>query len=310
MALRHYNYVDEIYFPNFSVIPSIDFITLGTNEDNLDIVDKILINNGFVSFNDKYLKKGKYEKMRLYRSIDDRVNINVIYDLKHKFLNMPNQLVTIHDPFRDLLDLLDVLFKRHGIESKMSKIEISFDFFTDKVYDLYEIIQSSLYLKYQKSNSFNVKTTYYTNNIRKSAKGMRQYVKSAGREKWVRVELVLARRKIKELEIEFPLTSFSDLDIFHFFEFKNLSMEKILKYLIWKNRGKINTIGDRSKKWENLLDRQIESWVNGCLCYPDSLMGKIEILKSKEKGIENFHRFLGPNERLNSEVVPKNWTMC
>ena len=273
------------------------------------VVDKILKKNGFRVISDVKLKKGNYEMKRRYRSIDGRINIDFFHGFKGSYKGSPTLLLTIHDPFTDLLIYFDQVFKYHQIYPKLSRIEIAFDFYTDNTFEVYNFLQSHLFLKYQKTNSFKKKTTLYTNNVRKSIKGIRLYPKpKKGKKEFVRLELQLKRSKIRELKLELPLTTINQLDLSKFFEFRYLDKDRLLSHFIWWARERIKKMNENGRRFKNgdLYIRQLES-LTRCYGEQKSFMKIVEVLKSgRFCVVPNFSRFLVPFKEFN-EYFNRIW---
>jgi hypothetical protein len=178
-------------------------------------------------------------------------------------------------------------------------MEIPLDFFTGDILGLENFIRNHLFLKYQKSKSFFFKTTFYTNNIRKSVKGARVYEKTGDGNRFLRLEFVLAERKLQDLGLEFPLKKLFPFDFRKFFDFRILNEDHLRDYLVWKERDKIAEINSRRPGFGGIINRHIESRISSKFGYEDSLMGKVEILKSEYFGILNYSRFLEPYKEFN-----------
>jgi hypothetical protein len=122
------------------------------------------------------------------------------------------------------------------------KMELAFDFFVKGIStdEFKDIIRKHLCLTYQRSKSFNYKTTFYTNNVRKSSKGIRLYPKKISGKPAVRLELEIHRSKIRDLNIPFPVTDKSlRIDYSQMFCFKKLDTEKLMNYELKKARHDI-----------------------------------------------------------------------
>jgi hypothetical protein len=303
------NYIPEIYFPKFSLIPKIDLATLSNiHPKEQSLVERILIENGFRVISDLKIEKVNYDMKRRY-SFDNEIFVDLLHGFKGKYRGRPTLLLTIHDPFHDLLVLFDQAFKYHEIYPKLSKIELALDFYTDNTFEVFNFLINHLLLKYQKSNSGMKKTTFYTNNIRKSVKGIRVYPKpKKGKKEFVRMELVLSRQKIYELGLELPLTTISQLDLSKFFEFRYLDKDRLSAYLIWWARDRIKKLNEnkRFKNYGDIYIRQLES-ITRCYNGQESFMKIVEALRSgKFCVVPNFSRFLVPLKEFN-DYFNKIW---
>jgi hypothetical protein len=185
----------------------------------------------------------------------------------------------------------------------VSKIELAWDFSCVSVWDLHEFLRKHLFLKYQRSPAKRFKNTYYTNDLRRSVKGIRLYPRPIDSEykDVVRLELEIHRPKIRDLKIAFPITSGDlDLDFRKFFEFGKMDWKKFIAYIVkqnWKHIGRINS---KRPGCGDLILRQIES---SCVTWADMpLMSAVEDLKTKPYGVKNVSRFLVPMYDLNALI--------
>ena len=151
--------------------------------------------------------------------------------------------------------------------------------------------------------------TYYTSDVRQSSKGNRVYVK---RDKlgnpFVRLELVLNRAVIRNLDINFPVTSKDlDLDYTRFCEFMGLVEDKMRRSLLKQNQKKIHQMNNRKRshgmhpvrqKVGDILRSQIESYIR--TANTGSLMACIEFLggrwnpDQKYEPVQQYRRFMKP----------------
>jgi hypothetical protein len=161
-----------------------------------------------------------------------------------------------------------------------------------------------LFLKNQKSKSFRFKSTFYLDNIRRSTKDQKIYVKALdnSREQFIRVELTLRRPLIHRLKLDFP-PAVEDFPIFRCFEFRRFEEDRLRNYLIRRNRNLIAQMEQRRPGYGSLVESTINSWVNcnfqtghGDL---KPLMEISEALKSSKGYLPNYSRFLKSVEDLN-----------
>ena len=184
----------------------------------------------------------------------------------------------------------------------MSQLEIAFDFFPEKLFDLYTFLKEHLYLKYSRTDPYGwYETTFYANNLRKSCKGMRIYIKRLENRRSVRLELLLNREAIRCLGLGFP-PALGSLSFLRYFEFKTLSEDRLRNYMIRQKQDQIAESERRRPGFGGLVICQIDSWISSFFGSEESLMGKIAFLKSK-KGLPNYWRFLDPVEELNTEFI-------
>jgi len=297
------SYIDNIYFSsqlsNLKIKTSIDLIVLSSEEMDLDLLDAEL-KQWYRIKSDVRLKKGNFKRKRTYINIFG--TISLLYQSK-PFNNeyyRPTFLFELHQPDIQMMDQLHSIFIELGISPIVKKIELAWDFYVGYVAGFQEFIEHYLFLKYQRNPSKKRDNTYYTNDLRSSSKGIRVYPrpKDSERKEYVRLELEIHRRKIKDLRITFPIQAHHlDLDYRNFFEFIRLDTEKLYNYMVkkyWKQMGDVNR---RRPGFGQLVLRNIESWIS-CITY-EPMMEAVEKLKSKDYGIPGFYRFLVPIVELN-----------
>jgi hypothetical protein len=306
------NYITQVYFspPRHSIQKKIDLITLSTiDPDEKQSIDDLLVQNGFRAISDQKMTRGNFAMKRTYESKSDDAKVEILHSPKSSFRGRPTLILTIHDPHESLLELFHSFFRSRDIHPKVSQMELAFDFFTSTVRDLWNLkdfLESHLFLKYQRTNSFWYKTTYYLNKGRRSSKGQKIYVKQLENtgEQFVRVELTLRRRSISSLELEFP-PAVEAIPLSRFFEFRRFNEEHLRDHLIWRRRDLIAQIEQRRPGYGSLLVSQTHSWVN-CISQTEHgdlkpLMEINQALKSAKDYLPNYSRFLKPFEQFNRE---------
>jgi len=309
------NYINNNYFtqqnnkkhnheyPDFTVKTSIDFFTLSIKEnaDHHTLRD-ILISIGFKSIRHDILVKGNYPKKWSFRNIDTGITAEVFYASKK--ICYPSLMLTIHDPNKELVNLLHHNFLKRKIHVKLSYVELTFDFFTDEVIRLRELLKSCTFMNNARSKPGRKKTTYYLNNLRKSVRGMRIYTRPESNH--VRMEVTLKSQLLKRLGLSFPLDSIDSLDLTRFFSFKFVDQERLRKYLIWSNRKLVEKIDQKRPGFGNLVECQIQSWINGIVMdtHGDAtyLMDQITEFKF-ENAIPTFTRFLRPIDDFSEKFM-------
>jgi hypothetical protein len=143
--------------------------------------------------------------------------------------------------------------------------------------------------------------------VRKTSKGTRTYPKKIDGKRAVRLELVLNRRLIKALRLEFPLESLDKIDFRKYFSFRFLDLERITASLIRANSEDIAKLDKEDGISGQLIIREIESWVRTMFInevpQDEKLMRHVEILKSKDRGISNYGRFLKDLTDVNQDFI-------
>ena len=226
--------------------------------------------------------------------------LSVFYKPK-KQLGSTKILIHLHQPSEELCNSLTSIFLRIGLEPKMSKIDLAWDFYASNTRLFREdFLASHLFLKIGKTPAFAFKNTFYTNNLRNSVKGIRVYPKEIDGQWVTRLELSLSRAGLRRLKIGFP-PDLTGLDYSRFFEFRKVDPKKLYKYALWLNRRKINRAIRLNKLGTlRIIKSHIDSWVREAV-FGKSLMDASDYLK-KAGRIPSHHRFLVPLERAN-EVI-------
>ncbi|MGD0021708.1 MAG: hypothetical protein ABSC54_05335 [Smithellaceae bacterium] len=302
------NNIDIIYslIINYSVEKKLDFITLSIRSDKYEKqIYSLLELYKFRLVSNEKLGKGNYDIKRTYKSDNDIASIEIMRGVKKRFY--PALLIKIHDANRELLSILDSFFKYNSIKITVSVIEMTFDFSTDDRIKFIEFMKSHLVLKHTraKANS-GYRTTFYTNDIRTSAKGMRVYDDAfkGNDKKMVRMELVLNRAVIRKLGLEFPLSSIDLVDLSKFFSFKVINEKRIKDYLFWKHRKRIAAAEERRKGMGSLFKAHLNSHLS-CILVKESLMENLDNLKSEKRMIPNYSRFIEPLDWFNSDFLER-----
>jgi hypothetical protein len=289
---------------DLNVKTSIDLIVLSCEESEFKLLDEEFKKYYKVN-TDHALYEGNFKRRRVYENSAGKVDL--LYRSKRfggRFYK-PMFLIYLHQPSRSVICQLHSIFKKLGIVPLVKKIELAWDFYIINVWGFQGVIEQHLFLKYQRSPSFKYKNTFYTNDLRKSVKGLRVYPrpKDLDYKDCVRVELEIQRSKIKQLGIDFPIQPHHlNLDFRNYFEFRKFDLKKLYNYFVRDsgNRRKIAEMNRRRAGLGQLVLRHIEEWIRGLTKMP--LMEAVEELKSKDYGIPNYSRFLVPMGKFNMLV--------
>lgn len=300
---RHgsHNYIYNNYFnkTKCSLCISLDFITLNNvHPDNEIMLYEILNSNKFTVVKDVKLDKGNYKMKRVYKNCYDNTVVDIYHHQKYEAKGDRSLSIRIHHPSQEIVSFLDSIFKFHGINPKVSQIEMTFDFYVGDTTDFRNLLKSHLFLKNQGSYSFTYKgETFYTNNLRKSAKGMRLYIKQNEiGQKIVRLELVLRRPLIHRLGLQFPLNDIDSLTLSKFFYFAHLKEDDFKKYVFKRNKRSMEQLGEIDPFEVGIIEDHVESWLR---C-SESLMEKVEVIRDGIK-IKNCSRFIEPLNNFNKK---------
>jgi hypothetical protein len=191
------------------------------------------------------------------------------------------------------MEIVDMILSDLLFDPKLMKMELAWDFYVKGIpaFEFKEYLEKHLCLRYSRSKPFRIKSTFYTNNVRKSSKGVRVYPEKITQSYPVRVELEIHRGKIRDLNIPFPITEESlNIDFTKMFCFKRLDLNKLMKSEIKKSRHDIAMANIRRPKMGQIILRTIEAYFDHI--DSDSLMESLEKLKDKDHGVDNYDRFL------------------
>ena len=185
-----YNNIDDSYIPDFTLKPSIDWLSLSDiHLKYLNPICNLLILNNFKLTKTNFHQNKKFHWSKEYS--DDNIQIQLFHNMMIKGVLIPTIMIKIHDPNKELLDLFHNYFSKLSIIYKLSQVELTFDFYTEDLEDFQEFLDNKLRLRYQKQKSFNIEDTFYTTDIRKATKGTRTYLKPFDNPEFVRMELLL-----------------------------------------------------------------------------------------------------------------------
>lgn len=297
------NHIDTFYFSNYFILKHIDLVKYSSNEkDNEKIIFRIIEAIGYKRVKKLILPKGKYTFKDTYNHHDDITVVDVIYDLKSEGSGLPAFLISIHDPSEELINFLSASCVYNNINLKVSKIELTYDFYNlsgDGRFELFDFLKSHLVLKSSRSKpSEQYLTTFYANQLKRSSKGLKIYLRpDHNNKRLVRLELTLKRQILRKLKISPSLKSIDSVNPSEYFFFMSLDENKLINHLKWKSRKTHKSDNSRNKFMrDELVERHVENYVYGFLLEPFSLMGKIVNLKSKESGVKGYSRFLVPHK--------------
>jgi len=304
------NYIQNLnktYLPPFSLKISTDLITLTLDRDIKPNLSRILSEIGFKGSNGGWAKGKTYRHIWQFKSEECGISIDLLYNATKPFY--PRNQLTIHDPDREFLELVGVVFKSLDVLPKISCIELAFDFYTvdsSELLYLEDFIKNHLFLRYQRKPSFKYKGTYYTTNLRQAAKGTRLYAKRIGEELALRLELVLHRTVVGDLGLEWPLEDIDSLiDLNRFFDFRVLDEARLGNYLVKQCKQYLR---DSTKEADHQDADAIGRTIRAALLSgEDALMARLERLRRSPQ-ISTYHRFLCPMNDFNrdfSEAVAR-----
>ncbi|MCE5265973.1 MAG: hypothetical protein LLG97_20890 [Deltaproteobacteria bacterium] len=302
------DYSDIFDFSNYSLLTSLDYIILNIF-DPIDAYNlfKVIEDYGFKVVSDQILNKGNYERKRIYRNIDR--TLEFLYRLRDEKSSVPPVRMHLRHPDQEMILIFSEIIQRCGLRVLTSVVEVTFDFCGKNLQDLMDFFHYRLFVRYQKSRPFRFEgertTTFYPEDCRSSeSKGMREYRKkfddgSAS----FRFELVLKRRILRRLGLEFPLSNIDEINWLSFFDFRQLDLDGLRDYLIWLQRKSIAEEALQPRIWRGSA---IVSYIDYChrplLDNDLSLMEKMRLIKTR-LNVRNYARFLIPLDRINQRFM-------
>jgi hypothetical protein len=309
------NYVDDVYdldISAFKLNPSIDTIKLSAIPARyLNPISDLLTENGFKKISDT-IPKGKYDRLRMFN--DGKTEIKILYNLEDSKRGGYPIFIEINELTQEIIDLFDMFFSQNIIFPKVSQVDIAFDFYTDAdPVNFLDNLNKYLFLRYQRLPGGAKGNTKYSTNLRKACKGTRTYLKCINDQWVVRLELVLKRKVINKLGLEFPLKSLDKILFEKYFIFKALDLDLIIASFVRARKDDIDKLDKQDGISGQLLIRQIESLVRSIFVpkrrWDDTLMWKLEKLKDNKIVIANYSRFLKDltlfNQRFRKALVGK-----
>jgi len=304
---KHFNYFSK-QLTEITVKTSIDLVRLSNiGYYCFTRIDKQLKDNGYAVIRDCVPRRSNYKRIRQYEKNTSK--IDYLYKHRCQDIHSTNDTLILHSPDSETMALVDEIFWKTYDTPLLKKIELAWDFYVKGIpaLEFKEAIQKHLCLRYSRSKSGKCETTFYTNKIRKSPKGIRLYPKVIDNKDVVRLELELKGKMLKDWKIPFPVTDKSlNHDYSKMFCFKKIDTEKLMKAEIKKNRHDIAMADIESPQMGQLVLSYIEAYIDAVDC--DSFMGGLEVLKDKEHGVNNHARFLVPMEKetaLINEVIDR-----
>jgi hypothetical protein len=293
------------HLSDFTIKTSIDKMNISVKSLDPDlIISKLLRHYYFIN---KFKPKGdRYDHIVNFKNELNKVSL--LYS--NKIYVRP--LFIIHDPTPAVIDIFISVFKaldKNGIDPKVSLLELAWDFYSDifeHLLHLKESIDRHTFLRYQRQNSYDFENdgTFYSTNVRRAVKGTRSYLgPKKGKKEYVRFEVELHRRKIRDLDITFPIRSHHlDIEFSKIFEFRWFDVEKYRKRTFKWHRVQLSLKKKdqtrRSKMSYGIIVNLIEKRLNWITETP--LMEVIDYLKARK--IKDYHHFLYPMENENRIV--------
>jgi len=296
------NHIDIFYFSNYFILKHIHLVKYSSSiNDDKELMFRIIEYIGYKRVKKHKLLKGKYKFKETYKHHTDIASVDVFHGLKDEYIGHPNFLLAVHDPSKELIDVLSSSCTNNGINLKVSKIELTYDFYNlsgKNRFEFFDFLKSHILLKSSRSKpSERYLTTFYANELKRSSKGLKVYLRKDFRNKrLVRLELTFKRLMLKKLKISPSLKTIDSVNPSDYFLFMSLDENKLVNHLKWKSRRTHKSDNSRKKFiHDELIERHVENYVYGFLLESFSLMGKIVKLKS-ESGIVNYSRFLVPHK--------------
>jgi hypothetical protein len=298
---RANNNSDNFHFSDYSLITSLDYIILNIFDPNdAYILFEVIDDYGFKVVSDQIINKGNYDRKRIYRNND--LSVEFLYKLKSDYSSLPPIRLYLRHPNQELILIISEIINNHRIEANTSVVEVSFDFYGKHLYNLMDFFHSHLFVRYQKSIPRRFKTTSYPEDCRSKVKGMRIYWKTDdGDRRFLRVELVLKRRVLKRMGLEFPLANIDEVNWLRFFNFQQLDVEALREYFIWLQREEIVEEAKKPKRGKgSFIVCHVDSAID--VLEEMSLVERVRFIRKSLHG-RNYYRFLKPLDRINDQFI-------
>jgi len=322
------NYSLILYYLKKTIIKThLDKISFGIYDESVYGIDKkkenLILNDLKKYFYSNIKVKegyGKGSKYHLRRKVFENNGVNPLIIIGHTlksncsgYRTVPKMMITIHDPHREIVEWFDSVLNGFGYVTKMKQIEITVDFY-DYTVPLQEFFYDHLFLSYCRSKPcFNkgkepargfegeilLDSTFYIGHRNKNTKTIKIYRKEVNDHKILRLELLLNRQRIKALGLELPLERINYFDLTKVISFRALDRRKLLAYMTWKNRFKLEKKSELSCK---CYIAYLNAWIFNL---GDTLMEQVLNVKKSPYGGSNYSRFFPFMEEFNQAFSEK-----
>jgi len=180
--------------------------------------------------------------------------------LKSEGSGLPSFLISIHDPSEEFINFLSASCVYNNISLKLSKIELAYDFYNlsgDGRFELFDFLKTHLVLKNSRSKpSEQYLTTFYANQLKRSSKGLKVYLRTDHNNKrLVRLELTFKRPLLKKLKINPSLKTIDLVNPSEYFLFMSVDENKLIEHLKWKSRKTHKSDNSRNKYFHDVLPK-------------------------------------------------------
>lgn len=279
-------------YPASTLEKSIDFVVLNNiASEHLDALFDFLKGNGFTTKYDSLVpaKGWSFNRRRCF-SVGKGTEVHVFYQPTSPYFK--TLWIQIMHPTRGLLIVLDEFCDGRGITPRIRKLELSFDFISQDPGLMKEFIVAHLYLRHQRSKSKVFKGTFYTNDLRGSANGLRCYLKARKSEKaFTRFELHLAKGPVRQLGIKWLLNDLERFDLRKHFAFMEMDGARAVRTLVGRSAPTNPTDTLREKLKSKMWQRTAESWVRMETPEHVGLMKQVEQMKDRDTGLNKAERY-------------------
>jgi hypothetical protein len=215
--------IDELY-----ISKSIDVVSFTIKEPrNLEIMSDLNSMNLFY-FRENQPTNSRYKRQRFYYSPAGDLVLRILFEPQRSHYYLPAMMIYIYRPSKDTISLLNQLFKYYNLSINLYYVEFALDFYSENILYIKSFLERTLFLRNQIKRSFFYKGTFYSTDIRNSAKGTRQYTKHLGDCVFERLELVLKSRPLRSNNITWPLANIDDINLWKFIDFKAINFQKLV----------------------------------------------------------------------------------
>jgi len=279
---------------------SIDFVVLNSILPlHFDAISDFLKGHGFAVKYDGLVTDPAwgFERMRKFKT---KQGASVIVYYRPTSPYVRTLWVQLMQPTRALLEALDTFFTDRGLSPRIRKLELSFDFYTKEPGLMWQFLIAHAFLKHQRSESKIYKGTFYTNDLRNAACGLRCYKKMRN-VSFVRLELHISKGPVRRCGLGWLLDELDAFPLHKHFAFMEMVEARAVNTVARQFPPVGNPNGTLRELLKSKMGRRIaESWVRTVYPQRVGLMKQVEQFKDRETGLNKPERFfrLIPFNRL------------
>jgi hypothetical protein len=198
---EHFGMINVQEIPKYTLKLSVDYINLYLkgHQESIRSIRSLLSSYGMRRNHYKVSNDTQIDEYMVRLQNNRSYKISLIWLRLNGYLH---NILKIQHPDRILLEWLDHKISRH--QYSINRIEFSFDFLSKNPDQLYEFLKNTLFIKWRgkKSRKQFETTTYLNDNRRVSSKGSKVYVKTYQGRDFVRFEMTLLNRYLKNTSVK------------------------------------------------------------------------------------------------------------